>query len=133
MQTLSGLVKIQGGDGRPIATAAPAHDVATGCLATVGTLAALRARRRRGYGQRVFTSLAAASTYLQSAELTSYRDRPQRRVGGPDFPGPCAFQRFYRAADRASAARWTSPLSAAPARSWSTSSGGRRSVWCQSV
>lgn len=100
MQALSGLVAVQGGWGRPVATAAPVHDVACGCLGALGTLAALWVRRRHGYGQRVFTSLAATSTFLQSGELTTYAGRPERAVGGPDFPGPTSWQRFYRAADR---------------------------------
>lgn len=100
MQTLSGLVSVQGGAGRPVATAAPVHDIATGCLGALGTLAALWVRRHRGHGQRVFGSLAATSTYLQSGELTTYAGRPDRPIGGVDFPGPSSWQRFYRAADR---------------------------------
>ena len=99
MQTLSGLVSVQGGDGRPVATAAPVHDVATGAVGAVGTLAALWARPRSG-GQRVLTSLAANSTFLQSTEMTRFDGRPDRRVGGPDFSGPHPWQRYYRAADR---------------------------------
>lgn len=100
MQTLSGLVAVQGGPDRPVASAAPAHDVATGCLAAVATLAALYAREHRGHGQRVFTSLAAGSTFLQSAELTTYPGRPARPIGGTDHPGPSSWKRFYRATDR---------------------------------
>ena len=100
MQTLSGLVAIQGGDGRPIHTAAPVHDIATGCLGAMGVLAALLVRHRDGHGQRTFVSLAATSTFLQSGEFTTYSGRPARAVGGPDFPGPSAWQRYYRAADR---------------------------------
>ena len=100
MQSLSGLVSIQGGGGRPIATAAPVHDVVTGAVAAVGTLAALWVKRRDGGGQRVFTSLAASSTFLQSAEFTTYAARPERPVGGADFPGPHPWQRFHRASDR---------------------------------
>ena len=109
MQTLSGLVSVQGGRGRPVATAAPVHDVAAGCLGALGVLAALWVRRRDGHGQRVATSLAAVSTYLQAGELTTYPGRPARPVGGPDFPGPSSWQRFYRAADRWLAVSATSP------------------------
>jgi crotonobetainyl-CoA:carnitine CoA-transferase CaiB-like acyl-CoA transferase len=105
MQSLSGLVSIQGGAGRPIAMAAPVHDIATGCVAALGTLAALWVRDHSSHagtsqGQRVFASLAATSTYLQSAELTTFTGRPPRPVGGPDFAGPNAFEHFYRASDR---------------------------------
>ena len=100
MQSLSGLVAVQGGAGRPVATSAAVHDVATGCAGAIGTLAALWARRRSGAGQHVHVSLAASSTFLQSAELTTFRARQRREVGGPDHPGRSAFERFYRAADR---------------------------------
>jgi crotonobetainyl-CoA:carnitine CoA-transferase CaiB-like acyl-CoA transferase len=100
MQTLSGLAAVQGGSGSPVATTAPVHDIAMGCVGALGTLAALWVRRHHGYGQRVFTSLAAISTYLQSGELTTYVGRPERAVGGVDFSGPSFWQRFYRAADR---------------------------------
>ena len=79
MQTLSGLVAVQGGAGRPISISAAVHDVTTGCLGTIGVLAALWVRKREGHGQRVFASLAAASTLLQSGELTSYAGRPSGR------------------------------------------------------
>lgn len=100
MQCLSGLVAIQGGDDRPVATGAPIHDIAGGCAGAIGTLAALLVRRREGLGQRVFTSLAAASTLLQSGEMTTYAGRPPRPTGGRDFPGPSAGQHLYQAADR---------------------------------
>lgn len=100
LQTLSGLVAVQGGAGRPVATTAPVHDVAAGCTAAVGVLAALWVRERDGHGQRVFTSLAANSAFLQAGDLTVYDGRPERPLGGPDFVGPNSAQRFYQAADR---------------------------------
>ncbi len=99
LQTLSGLAAVQGGAGRPITINAPVHDVAVGCLGALGTLAALWRRHQTGQGQRVFTSLAASSTFLQSGDITDYAGRPARPVGGPDFPGPSSWHRFYRAAD----------------------------------
>ena len=100
MQCLSGLVTVQGGDDRPVATGAPVHDIAGGCTGAIGTLAALWAGRHGGGGQRVYTSLAAVSTLLQSGEMTTYDGRPPRPVGGRDFPGPNAWEHLYRAADR---------------------------------
>jgi crotonobetainyl-CoA:carnitine CoA-transferase CaiB-like acyl-CoA transferase len=100
MQTLSGLVAVQGGAGRPVATAAPLHDVAAGAAGALGTLAALWVRRHAGYGQRVRTSLAAASTYIQSGDVTTYAGRPPRPMGGVDFAGPSSWHRYYEAADR---------------------------------
>ena len=99
LQTFSGFAAVQGGAGRPVTVNAPLHDVAVGCIGALGTLAALWRRRQTGRGQRVFTSLAASSAFLQSAELTTYEGRPARPVGGPDFPGPSSWQRFYQAAD----------------------------------
>lgn len=106
MQSLSGLAAIQGGDGRPVATAAPVHDVATGCLGAIGTLAAVwarsprRASNHRRPAQRAYASLAATSTFLQAAELTTFADRMKRTVGGSDFAGPTATHRLYSASDR---------------------------------
>ena len=100
LQTLSGLAAVQGGEGRPITAGAPVHDVTTGAVGALGTLTALYARETRGAAQRVFTSLAAVSTLLQSGELTCYPGRPVRALGGMDYPGPNACQRYYRAQDR---------------------------------
>lgn len=100
LQTMSGLAAVQGGDGRPITTGAPVHDVTTGSMGALGTLAALYVRETRGVPQRIFTSLAAASVLLQSGELTTYPNRPRRPVGGVDHPGPTSWQRYYEAQDR---------------------------------
>jgi crotonobetainyl-CoA:carnitine CoA-transferase CaiB-like acyl-CoA transferase len=100
LQTVSGLAAIQGGDGRPITTSAPVHDITTGAIGALGTLVALLVRERSGRGQRVFTSLAAVSTFLQSGELTTYEGCPSRAVGGADYPGPSAWRRLYRGSDR---------------------------------
>tara|TARA_A100001037_G_scaffold267710_1_gene260762 strand:+ start:14853 stop:17120 length:2268 start_codon:yes stop_codon:yes gene_type:complete len=100
LQTLSGLAAVQGGDGRPITANAPVHDVTTGAIGACGTLAALYVREITGESQRVFTSLAAVSTLLQSGELTTYEGRPARAWGGVDHPGPNPWQRYYRASDR---------------------------------
>ncbi len=100
LQTLSGLASVQGGEGRPITAGAPVHDVTTGAVGALGTLAALYVRETRGVAQRVFTSLAAVSTLLQSGELTRYPGRPGRALGGMDHPGPDACRRYYRAQDR---------------------------------
>lgn len=99
VQALSGMMTAQGGAGQPVASTAPINDVTTGTLAAFGVLAALFDRRRSGRGQHVTASLAATSTFLQSAELTRFRDRPPAIVGGPDFPGPAAHHRVYQAKD----------------------------------
>ncbi|MCW2946670.1 MAG: L-carnitine dehydratase/bile acid-inducible protein [Actinoallomurus sp.] len=109
VQALSGLMAAQGGAGAPVATTAPVHDATTGTLAAFGVLAALLARTRTGRGQHVTTSLAAASTFLQSAELTSFAGRPPTAEGGRDFPGPTAYHRLYRAEDGWLATAATTP------------------------
>lgn len=100
LQTLSGLAAVQGGEGRPITAGAPVHDVTTGAVGALGTLAALYVRETTGITQRVFTSLAAVSTLLQSGELTRYPGRPARALGGMNHPGANACERYYRARDR---------------------------------
>ena len=58
LQAMSGLMSITGeADGRPLKVGAPLIDVMCGLNATIGVLAALRARERDGRGQRVEVSL----------------------------------------------------------------------------
>jgi crotonobetainyl-CoA:carnitine CoA-transferase CaiB-like acyl-CoA transferase len=100
-QALSGMAAAQGGggDGEPIMSAMPAHDTCTGVLGAFGVLAALYARGHDGLGQRVAVSLAATSTFLQSAEFTTYKGRPDPAQGGRDFPGPRPGNRYYQCSD----------------------------------
>jgi crotonobetainyl-CoA:carnitine CoA-transferase CaiB-like acyl-CoA transferase len=99
LQALSGLAAAQGGEGVPVATSAPMHDIGTGTVGALGVLAALFVRARDGVAQRVATSLAAVTTLLQCAELTTFDGRPPRQRGGVDFSGVSAAHRYYRAAD----------------------------------
>jgi crotonobetainyl-CoA:carnitine CoA-transferase CaiB-like acyl-CoA transferase len=58
LQAMSGLMSVTGeADGRPLKVGAPLIDVMCGLQATIGVLAALRARDRDGRGQRVEVSL----------------------------------------------------------------------------
>ncbi len=58
LQAMSGLMSVTGEPaGRPLKVGAPLIDVMCGLHATVGVLAALRARERDGHGQRVEVSL----------------------------------------------------------------------------
>ena len=58
LQAMSGLMSVTGEpDGRPLKVGAPLIDVMCGLNATIGVLAALRARERDGRGQRVEVSL----------------------------------------------------------------------------
>ena len=99
MQARSGMMLAQGGADDPVASVAPIHDVGTAALAALGILAALFARARTGRGQHVTASLAAASVFLQSGELTTFAGRPAAQAGGVDFPGPGAVRRYYQASD----------------------------------
>ncbi len=99
LQSMTGLAAAQGGDGRPSPSTAPVVDAATGALAALGILAALHARHVDGRPRRVRTSLAAGAVFVQSAEMTSYPDRPPREAGGPEFVGAHPHRRFYRTAD----------------------------------
>ena len=99
MQARSGMMLAQGGADDPVASVAPIHDVGTAALAALGILAALFARARTGRGQHVTASLAGASVFLQSGELTTFAGRPAAQAGGVDFPGPSAVRRYYQASD----------------------------------
>jgi crotonobetainyl-CoA:carnitine CoA-transferase CaiB-like acyl-CoA transferase len=56
-------------------------------------------RLQTGQGQRVWTSLAGCAALMQSGELVRFAGRPPALVGGRDFAGPSALDRFYRVAD----------------------------------
>jgi crotonobetainyl-CoA:carnitine CoA-transferase CaiB-like acyl-CoA transferase len=99
MQARSGMMLAQGGDGDPVASVAPIHDVATASLAALGILGALFARAKTGQGQHVTTSLAASSLLVQCGELTTFAGRPPAQAGGIDYPGPSGVRRYYRASD----------------------------------
>jgi crotonobetainyl-CoA:carnitine CoA-transferase CaiB-like acyl-CoA transferase len=99
LQSMTGLAAAQGGDGAPVPSSAPVVDAGTGILAALGTLAAVYARGVDGRRRHVRTSLAAGAVFIQSAELTTYRSRPEPTRGGADFIGPDPFTRFYRTTD----------------------------------
>jgi crotonobetainyl-CoA:carnitine CoA-transferase CaiB-like acyl-CoA transferase len=99
LQSITGLASAQGGPGRPSPSTAPVVDIATGSLAALGVLAALFGRGLDGAGGHVRTSLAAGAVFLQSAEMTTYRSRPEIQTGGQEFAGPTADQRYYRTSD----------------------------------
>jgi crotonobetainyl-CoA:carnitine CoA-transferase CaiB-like acyl-CoA transferase len=99
LQARGGLAAAQGGDGPPVGSVIPVHDVTAASIGAFGILAALHSRARTGVGQEVTTSLAAVATILQAGELTAYPGSPLPLRGGPDFPGPTALRRYYRCAD----------------------------------
>jgi len=89
----------QGGDGDPVFFAVPVNDVASAATAALGAVVALLHRLRTGEGQGVTTSLAAQSVMFQSGELVRYDGRPPARIGGTDYQGPSALDRYYAASD----------------------------------
>lgn len=99
MQSLSGLSTAQGGQGEPVTTSAGVNDAGTGALSALGLVAALYVRERTSRGQRIWTSLAAASLFLQAAEFTTWDGSPEPRQGGQLFRGPGDGHRYYECAD----------------------------------
>jgi crotonobetainyl-CoA:carnitine CoA-transferase CaiB-like acyl-CoA transferase len=99
IQALSGLMVASGSDGQPVSTSTPVHDVSAATLVTIGVMAGLWHRAERGPGVRGITSLAAASSLLQCAELTDYAGRPPAATGGVDFLGDSAVHRYYETSD----------------------------------
>jgi crotonobetainyl-CoA:carnitine CoA-transferase CaiB-like acyl-CoA transferase len=99
LQAMSGVMTAQGGGGAPVMLTLAVNDTATATLAALGICVALLYRSRTGTGQRGAVSLAGTSALLQCEELIRVAGRPAPLVGGPDFRGPTATDRFYRAAD----------------------------------
>jgi crotonobetainyl-CoA:carnitine CoA-transferase CaiB-like acyl-CoA transferase len=81
LQAMSGLMSITGeADGRPLKVGAPLIDVMCGLHATIGILAALRARDRDGRGQRVEIS-------LMDTALTGLLNQASAHVNTDVVPG----------------------------------------------
>ena len=99
LQARSGLMSAQGGGDDPVQIRLPIHDTGAACLLTFGALVALLAREHSGRGQRVSTSMAAASLVLQSEAFTDFRDASPLPVGCRSFRGALWSQRFYQCAD----------------------------------
>jgi crotonobetainyl-CoA:carnitine CoA-transferase CaiB-like acyl-CoA transferase len=99
VQALSGIMRAQGGDAEPVFCTVAVNDVASACLAALGTCAALYQRAVGRGGQEVGTSLAASAVFMQSNELVRYRGRPPAETGGRDYPGATALARYYRCSD----------------------------------
>lgn len=100
MQALSGVEAAQGGAGQPPTFLVwGAIDVASGWLSAAAITAALVARRRRGAGQSVSTSLLGAALLLKSGAFLA----GERVVAGPALDagqhGYGAAYRLYRGGD----------------------------------
>jgi crotonobetainyl-CoA:carnitine CoA-transferase CaiB-like acyl-CoA transferase len=72
-QGMAGIMSATGSDGGPpVKVGVPVADLGAGLFALLGILAALRARRITGRGQRVDTSLYEAALALSAWEATEY-------------------------------------------------------------
>ncbi len=99
LQARSGMMSAQGGDSEPVLMTVAINDVTTAALAAFGSVLALFHRLRSGNGQAVWLSLAGTSVFAQSEELVRTPTRSHPPVGGRDFKGPGALDRFYETAD----------------------------------
>ncbi len=84
VQAMTGAVSIGGNPGeRPVRNAVPVADQGAAFIAVAGTLAALWERERTGVGQRVETSLFAATLYQMAYEVALYTvtGHVQRNIG----------------------------------------------------
>jgi crotonobetainyl-CoA:carnitine CoA-transferase CaiB-like acyl-CoA transferase len=97
LQAMSGMMRAQGGDSDPVFYTVPVNDVAASAVIAFGCSCALFERARTGRAQRVTTSLAATSAFLQAEALTRYDGCPPPPVGSRDHVGSSALDRFYRA------------------------------------
>jgi crotonobetainyl-CoA:carnitine CoA-transferase CaiB-like acyl-CoA transferase len=99
LQSLSGMASAQGGDDGPICSSAGVNDSGTGALSALGILSAIYCRERTSRGQRVWSSLASASTFLQAAEFTTWNGSPETQRGRQLFRGPTEGHRYYECSD----------------------------------
>jgi crotonobetainyl-CoA:carnitine CoA-transferase CaiB-like acyl-CoA transferase len=100
LQARSGAMAAQGGTGHPpVYLDVAITDYSAALMGTYGIAAALYERERSGKGQRVVTSLTAATIAGQSGSFIFYEGKPPEPEGGPDFLGPSPTCRCYEAAD----------------------------------
>lgn len=99
LQAMSGMMHGQGGDAEPVFFTIAVNDVTAAAFTALGVSLALLHRDRRGEGQRLWTSLAGISAFVQGAELVEYAGRPPARCGGRDHAGPGPLDRFYATSD----------------------------------
>lgn len=99
LQAMSGMMTTQGGDDEPVANTIAIIDVTTAAMCALSTVLGLYHRERTGEGQRIWASLAASATYLQSEELVRYAGRPALVKGSENHRGPGWLDRFYATSD----------------------------------
>jgi crotonobetainyl-CoA:carnitine CoA-transferase CaiB-like acyl-CoA transferase len=89
----------QGGDDEPVANTIAIIDVTTAAMCVLCSVLGIYHRERTGEGQRIWDSLAATATYLQSEELVRYDGRPANVKGSANHRGPAWLDRFYQTSD----------------------------------
>jgi len=99
LQAMSGMMTSQGGQDEPVANTIAIIDVTTAAMCALSSVLGLYHRERTGEGQRIWNSLAATATYLQSEELVRYEGRPPLVKGSENHRGPGWLDRFYATGD----------------------------------
>lgn len=99
LQAAAGIMNAQGGNDEPVIYSLPPNDHAAAILGALASVLGLFGQLRTGRSQHMSTSLAAASVYVQAADLVAYHGRPQARSGGADYPGPSPTDRIYATSD----------------------------------
>ncbi|MBP8309846.1 MAG: CoA transferase [Burkholderiaceae bacterium] len=99
LQAMSGMMTSQGGKDEPVANTIAIIDVTTAATCVLSSVLGLYHRERTGEGQRIWNSLAATATYLQSEELVRYEGRPALVKGSENHRGPGWLDRFYATND----------------------------------
>lgn len=99
LQARSGLMVAQGGADHPVIQPMSLHDIGTGTLAALGTIAGLYARTHLGEGQDVDVALSRTSVAYQGGEFTTAPDLPEPVLGGIDYVGDEPDHCFVEATD----------------------------------
>ena len=99
LQAMSGMMTTQAGDDDPVANTIAIIDVTTAAMCVLSSVLGIYHRERTGEGQRIWNSLAATATYLQSEELVRYEGRPALVKGSENHRGPSWLDRFYQTRD----------------------------------
>jgi crotonobetainyl-CoA:carnitine CoA-transferase CaiB-like acyl-CoA transferase len=99
LQALCGMMTSQGGEDDPVANTIAIIDVTTAAMSVLCSVLGIYHRERTGDGQRIWDSLAATSTYLQSEELVRFAGRSANVKGSENHRGPGWLDRFYKTSD----------------------------------
>ena len=99
LQAMSGMMTTQAGDDDPVANTIAIIDVSTAAMCVLASVLGIYHREKTGEGQRIWNSLAATATYLQSEELVRYQGRPALVKGSENHRGPGWLDRFYKTKD----------------------------------